>query len=48
MPLTNARDDTRVAKAVGYIHCFPGMTVPDAMKLADFSKEEQQNPVKQM
>jgi hypothetical protein len=48
MPLTNARDDARVAKAVGYIHRFPGMTVPDAMKLADFSKEEQQDPAKQM
>ena len=46
LPLTNARDDARVAKAVGYIHRFPGMTVPDAMKLADFSKEEQQDPAK--
>ena len=39
MPLTNARDDARVAKAVGYNHRFPGMTVPDAMKLADFRKK---------
>ena len=48
MPLTNARDDACVAKAVGCIHCWEGMTVPDAMKLADFSKEEQQDPAKQM
>ena len=48
MPLTNARDDARVAKAVRYMNTFPGMTVPDAMKLADFLKEEQQDPAKQM
>ena len=39
MPLTNARADARVAKAVGYMNTFLGVTVPDAMKLA-FSKEE--------
>jgi len=48
MPLTNARDDARVAKTVGSIHRFPGMTVPDVMKLADFSKEEQHYPAEQM
>ena len=48
MPLTNARDDALVAKAVRYMNTFPGMTVPDAMKLADFSKEERQDPAKQM
>ena len=47
MPLTNTRDDARVAKAVRYMNTFPSMTVPDAMKLA-FSKEEQQCPAIQM
>ena len=48
MPLTNASTDARVPKAIGYMNTFPGMTVPDAMKLADFTKDEQKCPAKQM
>ena len=40
MPLTNASTDARVPKAVGYMNTFPGMTVPDDMKLADFTEDE--------
>ena len=48
MPLTNARADARVQKAVGYMKSIPGLTVPQAMKLADFTPNEQKSPSKQM
>ena len=48
MPLTSASTDARVPKAIGYLKSFPGMTVPDAMKLADFTADEQKCPAKQM
>ena len=40
MPRTNAREDIRVQKAVGFLERFPNMTVPEAMKLADFAPQE--------
>ena len=40
MPRTNARDDIWVEKAVGFLERFPNMTVPEAMKLADFAPQE--------
>jgi hypothetical protein len=48
MRLTNAREENRVPKAVGYMNTFPGMTVPDAMKLANFTSDKQKFPAKQM
>ena len=40
MPRTNARIDIRVEKAVGFLQRCPNLTVPEAMKLANFMPQE--------
>ena len=48
MPRNNARVDPRFKKAVENILKHPTLTVPDAMKLADFSPQEQACRAKRM
>ena len=40
MPRTNAREEIRVEKAVGFLQRCPNLMVPEAMKLADFAPQE--------
>jgi len=40
MPRTNAQEDIRVKKAVGFLERCPNLTVPEAMKLADLTPQE--------
>ena len=40
MPRTNAREDIRVEKAVGFLERCPNLMVPEAMKLANFMPQE--------
>ena len=39
MPTINLRADLRVHKAIEAIRRYPNMTIPEAMKLADFTQE---------
>ena len=48
MPRNNARVDPRFKKAVENILKHPTLTVPDAMKLANFSPQEQACRAKHM
>ena len=41
MPKNVAKQDNRFDAAVGYIKRCPKLTIPEAMKLADFSVQEQ-------
>ena len=40
MPKINARADSRVDKAIAALTKYPNMTIPEAMKLADFTPPE--------
>ena len=48
MPKINATDDPRIEEAVEYIIKWPDMKVPQAMKLAGFSKMDCANKAKRM
>jgi hypothetical protein len=41
MPKTNAKADPHVQKAMGFLKSFPNMAISLAMKLADFTPQEQ-------
>jgi len=40
MPRTNAREDIRVEKAVGFLERCPNLMVPEAMKLANLTPQD--------
>ena len=48
MPRTNAQEDIRVEKAIGFLERCPNQTVPEAMKLANFTPQEIACKAKQM
>jgi hypothetical protein len=48
MPKNVARADYRFDKALGFLLKYRNMAIPDAMKFADFSAQEQACPAKRM
>ena len=48
MPRTNAREDIRVEKAIGFLERSPNLMVLEALKLADFTPQEIACKAKQM
>jgi hypothetical protein len=48
MPKNIARADGRFKQAIGFLKKYTNMTLPDAVKLADFSVQEQACHAKRM